>query len=119
MPGTIPVINAVTATQEMRDARDTLRGGFGNLRQMLTVDLDSGKTRASRHRRVSDGDGAVTGAGSTGDRRQPAPEQRSEEAGPAEVRRLVAQAQDGDVEAFGSIYDRYNETVFRYIYFRV
>lgn len=36
-----------------------------------------------------------------------------------EVADLVARAQDGDQSAFGEIYDRYNETVYRYIYFRV
>lgn len=36
-----------------------------------------------------------------------------------EVAALVARAQAGDSSAFGEIYDRYNETVYRYIYFRV
>ena len=36
-----------------------------------------------------------------------------------EVAALVARAQSGDSAAFGEIYDRYNETVYRYIYFRV
>ena len=36
-----------------------------------------------------------------------------------EVADLVARAQDGDPSAFGEIYDRYSETVYRYIYFRV
>lgn len=36
-----------------------------------------------------------------------------------EVASLVARAQSGDSSAFGEIYDRYNETVYRYIYFRV
>jgi RNA polymerase sigma-70 factor (ECF subfamily) len=36
-----------------------------------------------------------------------------------EVADLVARAQDGDPGAFGEIYDRYNDTVYRYIYFRV
>ena len=33
--------------------------------------------------------------------------------------RLVTAAQDGDGEAFGQLYDRYVDTVFRFIYFRV
>jgi RNA polymerase sigma-70 factor (ECF subfamily) len=37
----------------------------------------------------------------------------------AEVWALVERAQDGDAEAFGLIYDRYVDTVFRFIYFRV
>jgi RNA polymerase sigma-70 factor (ECF subfamily) len=42
-----------------------------------------------------------------------------EEAAAAEVRELVARAQAGDAEAFGLIYDRYVETVYRFVYFRV
>jgi RNA polymerase sigma-70 factor (ECF subfamily) len=37
----------------------------------------------------------------------------------AEVWGLVERAQAGDAEAFGLIYDRYLDTVFRFIYFRV
>jgi len=37
----------------------------------------------------------------------------------AEVWALVERAQAGDAEAFGRIYDRYADTVFRFIYFRV
>lgn len=37
----------------------------------------------------------------------------------AEVWALVEKAQGGDSEAFGLIYDRYIDTVFRFIYFRV
>jgi RNA polymerase sigma-70 factor (ECF subfamily) len=36
-----------------------------------------------------------------------------------EVWQLVERAQNGEVEAFGLIYDRYMDTVFRFIYFRV
>jgi RNA polymerase sigma-70 factor, ECF subfamily len=37
----------------------------------------------------------------------------------AEVWALVERAQSGEAEAFGLIYDRYVDTVFRFIYFRV
>jgi RNA polymerase sigma-70 factor (ECF subfamily) len=37
----------------------------------------------------------------------------------AEVWQLVTLAQQGDGEAFGRLYDRYVDTVFRFIYFRV
>src|SRR6185369_6530312 len=37
----------------------------------------------------------------------------------AEVWALVERAQAGEAEAFGLIYDRYVDTVFRFIYFRV
>src|SRR5262249_29633186 len=36
-----------------------------------------------------------------------------------EVWTLVERAQNGESEAFGQIYDRYVDTVFRFIYFRV
>lgn len=39
--------------------------------------------------------------------------------GSAGVWALVEQAQAGDAEAFGQIYDKYADTVFRFIYFRV
>ncbi|MQA27735.1 MAG: sigma-70 family RNA polymerase sigma factor [Micromonosporaceae bacterium] len=43
----------------------------------------------------------------------------AEVVGSTEIWRLVERAQAGDVEAFGQIYDRYLDTVFRYVYFRV
>ena len=51
----------------------------------------------------------------------PAPEQPPEEVpeSATDVWRLVQRAQAGDAEAFGLIYDRYVDTVFRFIYFRV
>ncbi len=42
-----------------------------------------------------------------------------DDAQPGDVWTIVRRAQDGDAEAFGEIYDRYIDTVFRYIYFRV
>jgi RNA polymerase sigma-70 factor (ECF subfamily) len=38
---------------------------------------------------------------------------------PAETWSLVQRAQAGDGEAFGQLYDRYVDTVFRFVYFRV
>nr|WP_203902134.1 sigma-70 family RNA polymerase sigma factor [Virgisporangium aliadipatigenens] len=50
----------------------------------------------------------------------PAPRQRPDPSdAAAEVWGLVERAQAGDAEAFGKIYDRYLDTVFRFIYFRV
>jgi RNA polymerase sigma-70 factor, ECF subfamily len=37
----------------------------------------------------------------------------------ADVVELVARAQQGDAEAFGSLYDRYVDVVYRYVYYRV
>nr|WP_189114449.1 ECF subfamily RNA polymerase sigma factor, BldN family [Pilimelia terevasa] len=50
----------------------------------------------------------------------PPPPSRPERGDPAaEVWALVERAQAGEAEAFGLIYDRYVDTVFRFIYFRV
>jgi RNA polymerase sigma-70 factor (ECF subfamily) len=50
---------------------------------------------------------------------QSAPEPAGDQVDGDEVADLVARAQDGDPGAFGEIYDRYSDTVYRYIYFRV
>jgi RNA polymerase sigma-70 factor (ECF subfamily) len=47
------------------------------------------------------------------------PDTGEPEADHAEVWQLVSRAQGGDGEAFGQLYDRYVDTVFRFIYFRV
>ncbi|MFC7645854.1 RNA polymerase sigma factor [Streptosporangium lutulentum] len=36
-----------------------------------------------------------------------------------DLRRLVLRAKTGDTEAFGTLYDRYLNLVYRYVYFRV
>jgi RNA polymerase sigma-70 factor (ECF subfamily) len=43
----------------------------------------------------------------------------AEDEGSAEVRAIVDRAQAGDAEAFGELYDRYVDLVYRYIYYRV
>jgi RNA polymerase sigma-70 factor (ECF subfamily) len=59
----------------------------------------------------------------TGDGGTPPPQRHPARPDPtdaaAEVFALVERAQAGDAEAFGQIYDRYVDTVFRFIYFRV
>jgi RNA polymerase sigma-70 factor (ECF subfamily) len=47
-----------------------------------------------------------------------APPDRTEPGAATEVWALVERAQAGEAEAFGLIYDRYVDTVFRFIYFR-
>ena len=37
----------------------------------------------------------------------------------ANERQLVLQAQDGNSEAFGQLYDAYMERIYRFVYFRV
>ncbi|MGH8876596.1 MAG: ECF subfamily RNA polymerase sigma factor, BldN family [Stackebrandtia sp.] len=95
----------------MRAARETLRDGLSNLRQMLTVDLTPSRVEAPRTEEDRADPSCGSGENGSGS--------SSAEVGPVEVRELVAKAQAGDVDAFGSIYDRYNDIVHRYIYFRV
>ena len=56
---------------------------------------------------------------STTARRPSEPEQHEVDEEHAETWRLVERAQQGDGEAFGQLYDRYVDTVYRFIYFRV
>lgn len=60
----------------------------------------------------SDDDSARPDGGSTGE--QPVDDDIS-----VEIRAIVARAQGGDAEAFGELYDRYVDLVYRYIYYRV
>ncbi len=66
----------------------------------------------------TDGQGSGSGAGSgeppTGYPSRPDPSDAA-----AAVWSLVERAQAGDAEAFGLIYDRYFDTLFRFVYFRV
>jgi RNA polymerase sigma-70 factor (ECF subfamily) len=59
-------------------------------------------------------DDEPAGGGSAGSPDQPDPSDPA-----SEVWALVQRAQAGDAEAFGLLYDRYVDTVFRFIYFRV
>ena len=59
----------------------------------------------------------TTGGGTSNEPKFPARPDPSDAA--AEVWALVERAQNGDSEAFGLIYDRYVDTVFRFVYFRV
>src|SRR4051794_15524271 len=50
----------------------------------------------------------------------PSPSPPSEPTGElATVMEIVGRAQNGDHEAFGELYDRYMDVVYRYIYYRV
>ena len=66
--------------------------------------------------RVAPATGAVVGAASV-------PEPRTAEAdayvADDDLLSLVARAQEGDPEAFGALYDRYFDVVYRYVYYRV
>src|SRR5579859_4002097 len=111
------LVNDALATMGAQPAFSV--GGNSDLSAMA-IDLPAG-TRAS-HRSVS-GRAATRGNDSSRDEpREPGsePEDVDEvDAEHVETWRLVRQAQDGDGEAFGQLYDRYVDTVFRFIYFRV
>jgi RNA polymerase sigma-70 factor (ECF subfamily) len=79
----------------------------------MAIDLPAAP-QSSRHRTTGR---AVNGAGSSGVAPAPDPDEMEEEH--VETWRLVRLAQDGDGEAFGQLYDRYVEVVFRFVYFRV
>ncbi|HEX7354563.1 MAG TPA: ECF subfamily RNA polymerase sigma factor, BldN family [Mycobacteriales bacterium] len=69
---------------------------------------------------IEDAAGTARTAGRTlprqgGDTPRPSGEEGIDET----VVRLVARAQAGDAEAFGEIYDRYVDLIYRYIYYRV
>ncbi|WP_129841208.1 ECF subfamily RNA polymerase sigma factor, BldN family [Streptomyces sp. RFCAC02] len=57
---------------------------------------------------------ARSGAAGTSTQRRPAADSDSRR-----MMDLVERAQSGEAEAFGSLYDQYSDTVYRYIYYRV
>jgi RNA polymerase sigma-70 factor, ECF subfamily len=81
---------------------------------------DEGACGGGAHQNGAGGNGSAPSGGRAG--AQPDPERRGDRAKEAESLRMLAlvqQAQDGDGEAFGKLYDVYSDTVFRYIYYRV
>jgi RNA polymerase sigma-70 factor (ECF subfamily) len=90
---------------------------FERLRQAVwtVLSLDTGTTEQHH---VRSGGGGAGGATATPGHAGPGHHDADQVDGD-EVADLVARAQDGDPRAFGEIYDRYSETVYRYIYFRV
>jgi RNA polymerase sigma-70 factor (ECF subfamily) len=74
------------------------------------------RTRHVPGRRPRPGPAPAEPAGQTGPDTEPDDSVAAEH---EETWRLVTRAQEGDGEAFGQLYDRYVDTVFRFIYFRV
>jgi RNA polymerase sigma-70 factor (ECF subfamily) len=94
---------------------------FERLRQAVwtVLSLDTG-TAEQHDVRAGSGTAGVAGATKTSGRTGPEHHDPSaDQVDGDEVADLVARAQAGDPSAFGEIYDRYSETVYRYIYFRV
>lgn len=129
LPSTPPVlVLLVDAPTEVLSEHDfdldlELAAGL-DLGTDLDNDLDSGLdeldaefdgTDATEDRPAAqDGEGAVAVLTEEREVARPAPDDPA-----AEVWNLVERAQGGDTSAFGMIYDRYVETVFRFVYFRV
>ena len=81
---------------------------------------DRGHPRGPRrHHRRHPGSAATTAHPARRARHRPAQPPRPLRRPATEVWGLVERAQAGEAEAFGLIYDRYVDTVFRFIYFRV
>ena len=128
MPGSAHVV-----TDELHMARLALSSGLAAMRHMLAVTIHAdpatatgagadaappqaarGRVRPVRARVADKSEKTDTDAGG------PEPEgEGGEPVRGSEIWDLVRRAQAGDTEAFGQIYDRYIDTVFRYIYFRV
>jgi RNA polymerase sigma-70 factor (ECF subfamily) len=119
----------VTAAALPVPALPSVTDGLHALREMLAVALRDG---AGTHARPKPRPHAETPTEQPVRATAPVPAAASGEGDPGgdvppdavpesatEVWRLVQRAQAGDAEAFGQIYDRYSDTVFRYIYFRV
>ncbi|MCW2726894.1 MAG: adsA [Frankiales bacterium] len=114
----------------------TRRHGLTALRAAVAESREQELTRGARAALVSDGEAGVACRIGTGPRIRgaaavvvPAPSPASDgEMGPptgapegdaAVSLALVHRAQAGDAEAFGELYDRYVDLVYRYIYYRV
>jgi RNA polymerase sigma-70 factor (ECF subfamily) len=92
---------------------DALAAGVTDLRHLLALALgDAPVVDEAPRRRPSPRPRTGTVRGTA---KVPAPD------GPGEdpVWQLVERARDGDSEAFGLLYDRYVDTVFRFLYYRV
>jgi RNA polymerase sigma-70 factor, ECF subfamily len=101
-------------TSGVYGARLTLAEGLAALRFSLRDMLSLADTVVIPVARapVEDETGPVPSPGPDGP-------DRDHSADNAEVRGLLARAQAGEAEAFGQIYDRYVDTVYRFVYFRV
>lgn len=78
-------------------------------------DVDASEVDGTAVGRTARGNGTQPGT----QRRPASPSRPAPDDAAAEVWALVERAQAGDSQAFAAIYDRYVDTVFRFIYFRV
>ncbi|MEV0647651.1 ECF subfamily RNA polymerase sigma factor, BldN family [Phytomonospora sp. NPDC050363] len=123
MPGSAHVV-----TDELHMARLALSNGLAAMRHMLAATIHADPAAATGSEAASPptrGRIAPVARGRTDEKAAEEPGTGGPETGGddpvrgTEIWDLVRRAQAGDTEAFGQIYDRYIDTVFRYIYFRV
>jgi RNA polymerase sigma-70 factor (ECF subfamily) len=87
---------------------------------VITLSAGAGASMGSHARDVNDDQERVRDVGGSARKDPPQPPVRRDPTeAVGEVWALVERAQDGDTEAFGEIYNRYLDIVFRFIYFRV
>ena len=95
--------------------------GFGTMQ--MAVDATTPRRSGPRHsalpRRGSSGAGGRVAAAPPEPASAPEPEPTEMAEEHTEIWDLVGRAQGGDGDAFGQLYDRYVDTVFRFIYFRI
>jgi RNA polymerase sigma-70 factor, ECF subfamily len=87
-------------------------GGFGPLPAGVMAMAPTGTTQAAARPRPRPHPASAP-------HQTPPPSEHAMDADHVETWRLVELAQAGDGEAFGQLYDRYFDTVYRFIYFRV
>ena len=111
-----------TAPHGRPDETAPVGGGLSALRLAVAMHRDPGLGRTLElvaYRAVSSPPGPKTAA-SRNTTAIPVPSPPSEPTGElATVMDIVARAQTGDANAFGELYDRYVDVVYRYIYYRV
>ncbi|WP_246039614.1 ECF subfamily RNA polymerase sigma factor, BldN family [Glycomyces buryatensis] len=119
MPGIAPTLTTHTAPflrgSAFAGVLSSPETAMDHLRQVLWTVMSLNTGTAEQH---SVGAGSQTPVAGASPGTSPGKDTEDQADG-EEVAQLVARAQDGDASAFGEIYDRYNETVYRYIYFRV
>jgi len=98
--------------QQLEDLLLALSPAIVGMPNSMAMAIQTGQGTGGRH--------PVSPKRLTGGRVVPPPVDEPEVAEEhTEIWQLVSRAQQGDGEAFGQLYDRYADTVFRFIYFRV
>jgi RNA polymerase sigma-70 factor (ECF subfamily) len=92
-------------------------GGVRPGRVAMSIDVAAASPDAAAPPKGSSGRGSAAGGGRGANPEPSEPEYVDELH--VETWRLVGLAQQGDGEAFGQLYDRYVDVVFRFVYFRV